>query len=80
MASKFNKPLAVFLRPSNAQKLGDLVKRVHIGGALVHAPSDLAATLRHSLDYEAFNVEVASQRARTMEFLRSSLGSVDGGK
>lgn len=74
MASKFNKPLAVFLRPSNSQKLGDLVERVHIKGSLVHLPGELASTLQRPLDYEAFNAEIVSQRKRTMDYLESSLG------
>ena len=73
MAAKFNKPLAVFLRPSNVNKLGDLISRVHIEDAQVHAPSDLKTVLDSGVDYSDFNKEIVLQSKATRAYLSANL-------
>ena len=75
MATKFNKPLAVFLRDSNVQKLGDLLRRVHIEEASVRFPKDLKRTLDEPVDYADYNEEIASQALITKEYLCRNLGA-----
>ena len=74
MAAKFNKPLAVFLRPSNVNKLGDLVQRVHIDSAQVRTASELSEVLDAVPDYSAFNAEIALQSKVTRDYLARNLG------
>lgn len=74
MAAKFNKPLAVFLRPSNVNKLGDLVQRVHIDSAQVRTASELSEVLDAVPDYSAFNTEIALQSKVTRDYLARNLG------
>lgn len=74
MAAKFNKPLAVFLRPSNINKLGDLVRRVHIEAAQVNAASELPEVLNAEPNYSAFNVEIEVQSKATRAYLARNLG------
>lgn len=75
MASKFNKPLAVFVRPSNANKLGDLVRRVHIEAAQVDDVSEFAGVIDAVPDYAAFNAEVAAQSKAARAYLTRELGA-----
>lgn len=74
MAAKFNKPLAVFLRPSNVNKLGDLIQRVHIDAVQVRAASELSGVLAAAPDYSAFNAEIALQSKVTRDYLARNLG------
>lgn len=74
MAAKFNRPLAVFVRPSNANKLSDLVERVHIEEAQVRDASELAGVLDAGPDYAAFNEEVARQAEASHAYLVRGLG------
>ena len=57
----------------NIIMLGDLISRVHIEGAQVHAPSDLNSVLDSGMDYSDFNKEIALQAKATRAYLSANL-------
>ncbi|MBO5797158.1 MAG: polysaccharide pyruvyl transferase family protein [Clostridia bacterium] len=73
LSAKYNKPVGVLVRPSNANKLEDLLRRLHIQDHAVRQPADLATVLDEVRDYTAFNQRVAEERERTLEYLQTAL-------
>ena len=73
LSAKYNKPFAVFVRDSNANKLEDLLERLHIQEHAVREVSALATVLESAGDYTACNRIVAGERVRAVDYLKRML-------
>lgn len=73
MSAKFNKPFAVIVRDSNANKLQDLLMRLDLQEHQVREMNRLSAILDREPTYAAFNQTVALEKRRTEEYLRNAL-------
>ncbi len=75
ISAKFNKPLAVLVRESNANKLDDLIKRLHIEDHKVSKMDQLEAILDRSLSYEECNEILEREKIHTRNYLKRVLSS-----
>lgn len=73
MSAKFNKPFAVIVRSSNANKLEDLLSRLEIRDHKVSRMEELAAILDRPADYTACNQIIEVERGRAEAYLRDVL-------
>lgn len=78
LAAKFNKPMAVVLRESNTQKLGDLIQRVRLESVVLSDFAMLEQKLSPSnTSFEEFNQIIERESKLTMDYLMRNLGMVD---
>lgn len=73
MAAKLNKPLAVLVRESNKNKLGDLLNRISIESHRVDCIECLKDTLDKPLNYESANRIIENEKQRALLYLQSAL-------
>ncbi len=73
MGAKFNKPMAVFVRESNSNKLIDLLEHFHMESHIVHNVNNIAEIIDRENDYSAFNRIAAEESARTRKYLKDQL-------
>ncbi|MCH5184039.1 MAG: polysaccharide pyruvyl transferase family protein [Oscillospiraceae bacterium] len=73
MSAKFNKPFAVIVRESNANKLQDLLVRLDLQEHQVREMTRLPVILDRAPTYESFNQTLALERQRTEEYLKNAL-------
>lgn len=75
MSAKYNKPFAVIVRDSNANKLEDLLVRLEIQDHKVCEMDKLSTILDQPADYTACNQVLKTEKMRTEDYLRSALMS-----
>lgn len=73
MSAKFNKPFAVMVRDSNANKLEDLLTRLAMQDHRVNNPEELAGILDSKTDYSVCNQILETEKVRGEGYLRSAL-------
>lgn len=73
MSAKYQKPFAVMVRDSNANKLEDLLARLKLQDHKVCGADKLPAILDHPSDYAACSQILKAEQVRTETFLRSAL-------
>ena len=74
LAAKYNKPLAVLIRDSNYNKLGDLVQRIHILNHQVKNLEDIDNVLSILDNYEYCNYIIREEQNHTIEYLKNIVG------
>lgn len=74
--AKYNKPMAVFLRKSNANKLSDLIEKLQIQNCAVHEPKQLKQILNVETDYTYFNEMIGKEKERSEEYLRKAFAEI----
>lgn len=73
LSAKFNKRFAVMVRPSNANKLTDLLSRLQIEAHRIDSPETLECVLNCKGDYSACNRIIARGRDAACDYLKTSL-------
>ncbi len=68
-----NKPFAVFIRGSNANKLGGLLAQFGLERQRIGKPSELEQCLQNEIDYSAVNAMLTAERKRTRAYLQAHL-------
>lgn len=71
-SAKFAKRFAVKIRPSNQNKLSDLVERLGIRAHVVDSMGDLERAYSIMKDSDAMNELIQVQRMRTQDYLKAS--------
>lgn len=74
ISAKFNKPLGILVRESNANKLEDLIERLCIDEHKIKNISELERILDQPLDYQRCNDVIASEKEHTKKYLKRVLG------
>lgn len=70
---KYNKPFATFIRESNKQKLGDLLKRFSVEDREVKNVDELEDILLKPIDFEKVNSIISMETNKSIEYLRANL-------
>jgi len=70
---KYNRPFATLIRDNNKQKLGDLLHRLKKEDRRIRSFSDLQVIYEEPVDFHETNVVIASERERTLNYLRRNL-------
>ena len=73
MSAKFNKNFAVLVRKNNANKLDDLLERVHLQSHKALDSTMISGILETNHDYARFNQCIEREKARSREYLVSAL-------
>lgn len=71
--AKFGKRLAILIRESNQNKLGDLTKRLHIENHVVKDVSELEVVLDIDLDKEKIQELLEKEKKKSLDFLQQQL-------
>ena len=71
-----NKNFAAFLRPTNVNKLSDLLNRFRQNERLVPSPDRLSGVLSRPPDYAETNGLILQERARTRAYLQTHLSAL----
>lgn len=71
--AKFGKRLAIIIRESNRNKLGDLTRRLQIKDHVVTEISELGAVLDKNLDKVKIDEILSSERKKSLEYLKENL-------
>lgn len=69
MAAKYHKKVAVVIRPSNENKLGDLISRIGLEKRKIESFSDFQKVIESECDYENFEVILKKNRILTEKYL-----------
>lgn len=72
-SAKYAKYFAVMVRPSNRNKLGDLVKKLGLEGHLVESMDQLETAILEEMNFEKMTNLVKKERCKTMDYLSISL-------
>lgn len=75
MSAKWNKKVAVLIRDSNSNKLGDLIQRLKLEQVRIDKPTDIPEILCRQIDYRACNQIIASGKKKAVDYLRNSLSN-----
>lgn len=73
MGAKFNRPMAVFVRKSNSNKLTDMMEHFHIETHIARDVNEIANIIECENDYSAFNRTVEEESTRTRKYLKEQL-------
>lgn len=73
ISAKFNKPFAVLVRESNANKLNDVLERFKLEQHRVDDIGHLDEILTMSLDYKEFNDKIYNERKETLKYFNRNL-------
>ena len=73
MSIKYHKKTAVFIRPSNENKLGDLLHHLGVDSVRVHAPGELSAILSDVPDYKTADTRIAENRIQAKQYFEKVL-------
>ena len=73
LGAKFNKPMAVFIRESNSNKLIDLLEHFHMESHAVRDVNSIAEIMECQNDYSIFNKIIAEESVRTRKYLKEQL-------
>ncbi len=68
---KYNKQFAVFIRESNRNKLGELLKHFGLSQRLVENPKELMNVMEQIVEYSLVNEIIIKERARSFSYLKS---------
>lgn len=71
--AKYRKRLAIIIRESNRNKLGDLTRRLQIKDHVVTEISELGAVLDKNLDKVKIDEILSSERKKSLEYLKENL-------
>lgn len=75
---KFSRKLAIIIRNSNRNKLGDLVKRLRIENHVVSEIGELDEVLKININKERVNTIIQKEKNNTMEYLKRNLSDNNG--
>lgn len=70
---KCNKPFCSFVRESNKNKLGDLLKRLELEDRQVESIEDMETILDTPIDYEKINAIIEAKREKSLQFLEKQI-------
>lgn len=73
ISAKFNKPFAVLVRESNANKLNDILERFNLEKHCINQIDDLDKILTMDLDYSEFNSKICNAKKASKEYFIRNL-------
>lgn len=72
-SAKYSKHFAVLIRESNKNKLGDLISRLNISDHQLSTLTSLSDIAKVTHDKKEFNTFIASEREKSISYLRKSI-------
>lgn len=75
---KYNKPFAAFIRESNKNKLGELLRFFGLMDRALHSADELEAVLQTKVDYNAINVKIDEEKQRAELYLQNAIKAATG--
>lgn len=70
---KYNKQFAVFIRESNRNKLGELLKHFGLSYRLVEKPDRLKVVIEQTIDYAKVNGVISKEQERSYQYLLDAI-------
>ena len=72
-AMKTKRPFATIIRPSNKQKLGDLLERFHLSDRCLSSLDNLESLLLEPIDFSKAYETIEKERKKALQYLEKNL-------